>query len=88
MRPSASPILYTHIGEASWMGALGRVILAGASVLATLDAEDTAAWLVRLHALEARGPSEPRGLPRVRRPTGDLAATAEDVLTCLPGLSP
>jgi ERCC4-type nuclease len=76
-----------HISEASWMGALGRVVLAGASILGTLDAADTAGWLARLYRLEGKGPSAARGLPRVRRPTEDAAATAEDVLTCLPGIS-
>jgi DNA excision repair protein ERCC-4 len=76
-----------HIGEASWMGALGRVVLAGVSVLGTSDPHDTAEWLVRLYHLERKGPGSARGLPRVRRPTDDLAAVAEDVLTCLPGIS-
>jgi ERCC4-type nuclease len=76
-----------HISETSWLGALGRVVLAGMSVLGTTDPDDTADWLLRLHRLESRGPSEPRGVPRVRRPTEDLGATAEDVLGCLPGIS-
>lgn len=76
-----------HISEASWMGALGRVALSGASIIGTQDRADTANWLVRLYRLEGKGPSEPRGLPRVRRPTEDLLAVAEDVLTCLPGVS-
>ena len=76
-----------HISETSWLGALGRVVLAGMSVLGTTDPDDTADWLLRLHRLESKGPSEPRGVPRVRRPTEDLGATAEDVLGCLPGIS-
>ncbi len=76
-----------HISQTSWLGALGRVVLAGMSVLGTTDPDDTADWLLRLHRLESRGPSEPRGVPRVRRPTEDLGATAEDVLGCLPGVS-
>ena len=76
-----------HIAAGSWKGALGRILLSGASVVTTEDPEETADWLVRLHRLEEAGPSEPRGLPRVRRPTEDRQRTAQDVLTCLPGIS-
>ena len=77
-----------HISEASWMGAIARVLLAGIAVIGTLDPDDTAQWLARMYRVEGKGPtSEPRGLPRRRRPTEDLAAVAEDVLTCLPGIS-
>ena len=37
--------------------------------------------------LEDKGPVEPRGRPRPRRPTEDVAQVAEDVLSCLPGIS-
>ena len=76
-----------HIGTSSWKGALGRVLLSGAAVLATRDPGETAEWIARLHDLGGRAPSEARGLPRVRRPTDDHLRTAEDVLTCLPGVS-
>jgi DNA excision repair protein ERCC-4 len=76
-----------HIAEHSWRGALGRVLAAGVAVLRTADREDSAAWLMQLHRLEAKGPSEARGRPRTRRPTGDLRRVAEDVLGCLPGVS-
>lgn len=76
-----------HIARSSWRGALSRVVLSGASVLRTDDAGDTASWLARLVALEGRAPGEARGLPRVRRPTSDRARVAEDVLSCLPGIS-
>jgi ERCC4-type nuclease len=76
-----------HISEASWTGALARVLASGVAVLRTSDPEDTAAWLVRLHRLEEKGPSEARGRPQPRRPTADLALVAEDVLGCLPGIS-
>lgn len=76
-----------HIAPSSWKGALARVLLSGAAVVATADARDTADWLERLARLEAAGPSEARGRPRPRRPTDDRAAVAEDVLTCLPGIS-
>jgi ERCC4-type nuclease len=76
-----------HISSASWKGALGRVLATGVAVLQTDDAADSAAWLLRLHRLEGKGPAEARGRPRIRRPTDDLEATAEDVLGCLPGIS-
>jgi ERCC4-type nuclease len=76
-----------HISERSWKGALGRVLVTGVSVLRTDDPRDSAAWLVRLHRLEGKGPSEARGRPRPRRPTEDLERLAEDVLRCLPGIS-
>jgi DNA excision repair protein ERCC-4 len=76
-----------HIAQASWKGALARVLLSGAAVIATTDAADTAEWLARLQRLQTRAPGDARGRPRVRRPTGDRARVAEDVLTCLPGIS-
>jgi ERCC4-type nuclease len=76
-----------HISRGSWRGALGRALLAGASVVPTDGPGDTAAWLEQLHRLEGKGPSEARGRPRVRRPTDDDAQTAQDVLMCLPGIS-
>ena len=76
-----------HMHEASWTGALGRALTLGASVLRTRDARDTAQWLARLHRLENKPASAPRGQPRVRRPTDDDLQTAEDVLRCLPGIS-
>jgi DNA excision repair protein ERCC-4 len=76
-----------HIGEESWRGAVGRALLAGVSLLPTRDPRDTARWLGRLYRLEAKGPGEARGRPRVRRPTEDCSQTAEDVLMCLPGVS-
>ena len=76
-----------HIAPSSWQGALARVVLGGASVLRTGDATETASWLARLSRLEGRAPDEARGRPRVRRPTSDRARVAEDVLTCLPGIS-
>jgi ERCC4-type nuclease len=76
-----------HIHEAAWKGALGRALTLGASVLHTTDARETAEWLARLYRLESKPASEPRGTPRVRRPTQDDIQTAEDVLRCLPGIS-
>jgi DNA excision repair protein ERCC-4 len=76
-----------HIARGSWEGALARVLVAGVAVLRTADRDESAAWLLRLHRLERKGPSEPRGRPRTRRPTDDLRQTGEDVLGCLPGVS-
>src|SRR4051794_13776064 len=60
-----------HMHEAAWQGALGRALTLGASVLRTEDARDSAAWIARLHRLEGKPASAPRGTPRVRRPTDD-----------------
>jgi DNA excision repair protein ERCC-4 len=76
-----------HIAEAGWKGALGRALTAGVAVLRTDDAGDTAAWLARLYRQEGKGPSPARGRPQPRRPVDALAIVAEDVLTCLPGIS-
>jgi ERCC4-type nuclease len=76
-----------HIARRSWEGALGRALVSGVGVLRTADAAESAAWLVRLHRLEGKGPSEARGRPRTRRPPEDLRRVAEDVLGCLPGIS-
>lgn len=76
-----------HIARGSWEGALGRVLLSGVAVMRTEGPEETAEWLVRLHALAGRPPSAARGIPRVRRPTEDRLRTAQDVLMCLPGIS-
>jgi ERCC4-type nuclease len=76
-----------HISAASWQGALGRVLVSGIAVLRTRDAGESAAWLLRIRHLEGKGPSEVRGRPRIRRPTEDVEAVAQDVLSCLPGIS-
>jgi DNA excision repair protein ERCC-4 len=76
-----------HIAQASWKGALARVLLSGAAVIATSDAADTAEWLMRLQRLQTRPPGDARGRTRVRRPTDDRVRVAEDVLRGLPGIS-
>jgi ERCC4-type nuclease len=76
-----------HMHEAAWQGALGRALTLGASVLRTDGPDDTAEWIARLHRLEGKPASRPRGVPRLRRPTEDDLQTAEDVLRCLPGIS-
>jgi len=76
-----------HMREAAWQGALGRALTLGASLLRTRDPRDTAEWIARLYRLEGKPASEPRGSPRLRRPTDDDLQTAEDVLRSLPGIS-
>jgi DNA excision repair protein ERCC-4 len=76
-----------HISETSWQSALARALAGGVALLRTEDPDDTARWLGRLYRLEGKGPTRARGAPRPRRPTEDLAAVAEDVLGCLPGVS-
>jgi ERCC4-type nuclease len=63
------------------------VLVTGAAVVHTRDHKDSAAWLIQLHRLEGKGPSQARGRPRTRRATEDAAQVAEDVLGCLPGVS-
>jgi uncharacterized protein YjbJ (UPF0337 family) len=53
-----------HIAQSSWKGALARVLLSGAAVVATDDARDTADWLERLARLEGGGPAETPGRSR------------------------
>src|SRR3954447_1749543 len=76
-----------HMHEAAWLGALGRALTLGASVLRSRDPRDTAEWIPRLYRLEGKPATKPRGAPRVRRPTEDDLQTAEDVLRSLPGIS-
>ncbi len=71
-----------HISEASWKGALGRVLTMGVAVLQTADPLDSAEWIARLARQEEAPPSQARGAGRVRR-----EPQAEDILGCLPGIS-
>ena len=71
-----------HISEASWKGALGRVLTAGVAVLQTANPLDSADWIARLARQEASPPSQARGAGRVRRDP-----EAVDILGCLPGIS-
>jgi ERCC4 domain len=72
-----------HMHQAAWQGAFTL----GASVLRTTDRRATAEWIARLHRLEGKPASRPRGAPRVRRPTDADLQNAEDVLRCPPGIS-
>jgi ERCC4-type nuclease len=71
-----------HISEASWKGALGRVLTMGLAVLQTGGPDDTADWIARLHRQEEAGPSGARGSGRIRRDP-----EAVDILGALPGVS-
>lgn len=71
-----------HISQASWKGALGRVLTLGVSVLQTSDPLDSADWIARLARQEEAPPSGARGSGRVRRDP-----EAQDILGCLPGIS-
>jgi ERCC4-type nuclease len=71
-----------HISEASWKGALGRVLTMGVAVLQTSNALDSADWIARLARQEQSPPSAARGAGRVRRDP-----EASDILGCLPGIS-
>jgi DNA excision repair protein ERCC-4 len=76
-----------HIAEDAWRGAVCRLVEDGFTVLHSLDAEDSAAWLVRL-AKRAR-----RAAPTVRnegprRAPRHPSAQAEVMLSVVPGISP
>jgi DNA excision repair protein ERCC-4 len=71
-----------HISEASWRGALGRVLAAGAAMLMTGDEHETADWIALLHRQAEAGPSQARGRPRPR-----VEPQAADILGCMPGIS-
>ncbi len=66
-----------HIAEASWKGALARVVISpGVSVIQTVDANDTAAWITRFRRLEKKGPSALAACRRVA-PSKTNNATAK-----------
>lgn len=74
------------IAEDAWRGAVCRLIEDGFTVLHSLDAEDSAAWLVRLAKRARRaGPTihtvGPRRAPR------HPSAQAEAMLSVVPGIS-
>lgn len=75
------------IAEDAWRGAVCRLVEDGFTVLHSLDAEDSAAWIVRL-AKRAR-----RAAPTVRsegprRAPRHPSAQAEVMLSIVPGISP
>lgn len=74
------------IAEDAWRGAVCRLVEDGFTVLHSLDAEDSAAWLVRLAKRARRtGPSTPTDGPR--RSPRHPSAQAEAMLSVVPGIS-
>lgn len=74
------------IAEDAWRGAVCRLIEDGFTVLHSLDAEDSAAWVVRLAKRARRpGPTSPAHGPR--RSPRHPSAQAEAMLSVVPGIS-
>jgi DNA excision repair protein ERCC-4 len=76
-----------RMAEDAWRGAVCRLIEDGFTVVHSLDAADSAAWIVRLAKRARRsGPTPPAYGPRraVRHPS----AQAEAMLSVVPGISP
>lgn len=70
----------------SWRGAVCRLIEDGFTVLHSLDAEDSAAWIIRLAKRARRpGPTAPTDGPR--RSPRHPSAQAEAMLSVVPGIS-
>ena len=74
------------IAEDAWRGAVCRLVEDGFTVLHSLDAEDSAAWIVRLAKRARRpGPTTPADGPR--RAPRHPSAQAEVMLSVVPGIS-
>lgn len=74
------------IPEDAWRGAVCRLVEDGFTVLHSLDAEDSAAWVVRLAKRARRsGPTSPTHGPR--RSPRHPSAQAEAMLSVVPGIS-
>jgi ERCC4-type nuclease len=74
------------IAEDAWRGAVCRLVEDGFTVLHSLDAEDSAAWIIRLAKRARRaGPTMPTEGPR--RAPRHPAAQAEVMLSVVPGIS-
>ncbi|HWJ08121.1 MAG TPA: ERCC4 domain-containing protein, partial [Nocardioides sp.] len=74
------------IAEDAWRGAVCRLVEDGFTVLHSLDAEDSAAWVVRLAKRARRpGPTSPTYGPR--RAPRHPSAQAEAMLSVVPGIS-
>ncbi|CAM3639796.1 ERCC4 domain-containing protein [Nocardioides zeicaulis] len=76
-----------HIAEDAWRGAVCRLVEDGFSVLHSLDAEDSAAWLVRL-AKRARRAAPTVHTEGPRRAPRHPSGQAEVMLSVVPGISP
>ncbi len=75
------------IAEDAWRGAVCRLVEDGFTVLHSLDAEDSAAWIIRLAKRARRaGPTTPTVGPR--RAPRHPSAQAEAMLSVVPGISP
>ncbi|QIX25522.1 hypothetical protein ncot_02140 [Nocardioides sp. JQ2195] len=74
------------IAEDAWRGAVCRLVEDGFSVLHSLDAEDSAAWIIRLAKRARRaGPTPHTEGPR--RAPRHPSAQAEAMLSVVPGIS-
>jgi DNA excision repair protein ERCC-4 len=74
------------IAEDAWRGAVCRLVEDGFSVLHSLDAEDSAAWIVRL-AKRARRAEPTTRTDGPRRAPRHPSAQAEAMLSVVPGIS-
>jgi ERCC4-type nuclease len=74
------------IAADAWRGAVCRLVEDGFTVLHTRDAEDTAAWIIRL-AKRARRPAPPILNEGPRRAPRHPSAQAEVMLSVVPGIS-
>jgi len=74
------------IAEDAWRGAVCRLVEDGFTVLHSLDAEDSAAWIVRL-AKRARRASPTTPTDGPRRAPRHPSAQAETMLSVIPGIS-
>jgi DNA excision repair protein ERCC-4 len=75
-----------HIAEDAWRGAVCRLVEDGFTVLHSLDAEDSAAWIVRL-AKRARRAAPSVRTEGPRRAPRHPSAQAEVMLSIVPGIS-
>lgn len=76
-----------HIAEDAWRGAVCRLVEDGFTVLHSLDAEDSTAWIVRL-AKRARRATATTRTEGPRRAPRHPSAQAEVMLSVVPGISP
>lgn len=74
------------IPEDAWRGAVCRLLEDGMTVLHSLDAEDSAAWIVRL-AKRARRAGPTARIDGPRRAPRHPSAQAEAMLSVVPGIS-
>ena len=75
------------IAEDAWRGAVCRLVEDGFTVLHSLDAEDSAAWILRL-AKRARRAGPTTRTEGPRRAPRHPSAQAEVMLSIVPGISP